>query len=612
MSHDGTGTERDLQSLRQALAPLFGELSDDAIHEVVASGTRVKVRAGQRLIRHGDRADSLYLLVRGRLRASVPDGEREPRVVGEVSQGEAVGEMALLGGERRNADIDAIRDSRLLRLDVEAFHDLTSRHPEFLWNLSRLVVRRMSRSPAAGRGVSPVRVIAVACVASDDMRDRFLARLAAALERHGHTTVIDRDSSRSVADERPEGWAEWLDRQEARHRFVLAVVDPAREDWSAFLVRQADRLLVVCPATLDPKSPDLERWTAADGAGAVPVRRDLVLLHAADKPIPVGTARWLDEHAFTRAHHVRAGRTSDFERLGRFLAGRAVGLVFAGGGAKGLTHVGIVRALLEERVPIDLVGGTSIGAILAASVAFDWDEDTRVANLRTAFVANNPASDYQIPPVVSLIRGKRMERLLQSFLGDTDVEDLWLPFFCVTSNLTASEKAVHSRGRLWKLLRASASIPGVFPPVVIGQQLHVDGGTFDNLPVATARELDAGHVIACDIRRSTHARVGYETVPSGGTVLLDRVLRRRRYRVPGLITTMMQATFLAGLERARTAAADADLFVESNASRISFLDWSALDRAMELGYAQARETFSDPAVRGRLEAIRRPARERDG
>jgi predicted acylesterase/phospholipase RssA len=408
-------------------------------------------------------------------------------------------------------------------------------------------------------------------------------------------------------DNHPSRLSAWLDDREARHRFVLAVAEPGERDWREFLFRQADRILFVCPSDDDPGRHEIARWTETEAQRQVHGRRDLVLLHPDGGQPPTGTARWLDAHDVTHAHHLREDRDGDYERLARFLAGRAVGLVFAGGGAKGFAHLGVLRALKERGITVDLLGGTSIGAILAAAVANDWHDRQLADALHRSFVATNPANDYQILPFVSLVKGRKMERLLRQNLGETCIEDLWLPFFCVSSNLTAGEKAVHTRGSLWKAVRASASIAGVFPPVVIDGQLHVDGGTFDNLPVDTARRLDAGHVIACDIVRPHRRRVDFEAVPSAGRLLLDRLLGRRRYRVPGMMTTMMQATFLSGLERARAAADDADLFLQPKMSRVRFLDWRALDRAAKMGYVQTQEALAEPAQQQRIDAIvRRP------
>jgi NTE family protein len=600
----------DFEYLREALTPLFGDLSAESIREVERAGTWLDILGGERLIHLGEPADSLYLLVRGRLRASVPGWSSEPRVIGEVAVGESVGEMGLLDGGARNADIDAIRDSRLLRLSVTAFRDLVSRHPEFLWNLSRMVIRRMDRSSGALHNQPPVRTIAITGSAPDEARERFTRRLAEALEPHGSTAVLDSQTIRAAdgvgGDAR--SLAIRLHEQESRHRFVLVPTGSADPERMDVTFRQADRILFVCATSDDPRRETIRGSARTLDDREVRVGKDLVMLHPDGSHIPSGTARWLDELPVGRVHHVREDREGDHQRLARFLAGRAVALILAGGGAKGFAHLGTLRALREESVPIDMVGGTSIGAVLAATIAFEWSEERLIRALRSAFVSTNPANDYQILPLVSISKGRKMERLLRRFLGETAIEDLWIPFFCVSSNLSASEKAIHTRGAVWKRLRASASIAGIFPPVVLDGQLHVDGGTFDNMPVGTARELGAGHVIACDVQRFTGGKVSYEAVPPTRALLADKFLFRRRRRVPGLISTMMQTTFLAGLDRARLAAAEADLFVEPNARSVRFLDWSALDRAAKIGYAHVKERFGEPETQQLLEAIRNPHR----
>jgi len=598
----------DFDGLREALTPLIGKVTDDEVREIEASGEWVDLEGGLRLYSKGDAADALYLLIHGRLRTSVTAGDGSEEVFGEVVPGEAVGEMALLGAGIRTAHVDAVRDSRLLRLDTEAFHGVVSRHPGFLWNLSRLIVSRTRPSHRSTHRHPVVRTIAVACSGGSEMRDRFVARLSASLEPYGTSTVLRAsdlppDVSRSS---NPGRLAAWLGGHETRHRFLIAVTDPGESDWRRLLFRQADRILVVCPADDDPGRSEIARWSQAARDRQVRVRRDLVLLHPDGSRPPRGTERWLEAGNFTRVHHLREDREGDYGRLGRFLAGRAVGLVFAGGGAKGFAHLGVLRALKEQGVTVDMVGGTSIGAILAGAVASDWDDDRLTSALHDSFVATNPANDFQVLPFVSLIKGRKMERLLRKNLGDSRIEDLWLPFFCISSNLTASNKAVHTRGPLWKAVRASASIAGVFPPVVIDGQFHIDGGSFDNMPIDTARRLDVGHVIGCDIVRPVHPSVGIDAVPSAGRVLLDWLLRRKRHRVPGMMTTMMQATFLSGLVRARSAAADADLFFEARTNGVRFLDWKAMDRAVRLGYDQTLEALDEPAFRERLDAILNP------
>ena len=118
---------------------------------------------------------------------------------------------------------------------------------------------------------------------------------------------------------------------------------------------------------------------------------------------------------------------------------------------------------------IDVVGGTSMGGIVAACYAMGWDDNDMENRIRKAFVETNPLGDYVLP-VVALSRGRRVEQRLEENFADTLIEDLRVPFFCVSTNLVSAAAHVHRSGVLRHALRASISLPGILPPVVDGAQ----------------------------------------------------------------------------------------------------------------------------------------------
>jgi len=173
----------------------------------------------------------------------------------------------------------------------------------------------------------------------------------------------------------------------------------------------------------------------------------------------------------------------DLGRLARLLTRRGVGLVLSGGGARGFAHLGVIRALREARVPIDFVGGSSIGSIIAAGVAVGWSDDEMRMRYRRSFVDTNPVNDYTFP-FVALTRGRKVSRLLQREYGDVLIEEPAPAFFfCVSANLTTGRALEHRDGRLADALRASVAIPGVMPPAYRGEDVLVDGAAINNLPV---------------------------------------------------------------------------------------------------------------------------------
>jgi predicted acylesterase/phospholipase RssA/CRP-like cAMP-binding protein len=599
--------------IAEALQRLFGSLGEGTLREIAERVDWLHLRSGERLIAQGELRDDLFIPVTGRLQAVAEEVGAEPRVLGEISGGESAGEMALLTGEPRSASIYAVRDSVVVRLTREHFEELAGRHPELALNLARLVVGRLRRIQCAPKEIPEVRNIALVFCGPNIDRDAFTRRLARTLEVHGSVLTLDSHRFRSMfggsADSQPaEAEAlrltAWLDAQEVDHRFVFYQSDAKATGWTRRCVRQADRILLVADSE-DPEARFVETdLLAADPAVGTP-RRELVVLHRDSRRLPQQTSHQLDKRTVAMHHQVRLDRDSDFERLARFIAGKAVGIAFAGGGARGFAHVGVVRALREAGVPIDMAGGTSIGALAAAAVACDWSQEELERRCREGFTRRNPLGDYNVLPLVSIVKGDRIESQIRTHFGDVGIEDMWLPMFCVSTNLSAASIEVHRTGLLRKAVRASLSLPGILPPVVYGNNLHVDGGTFDNLPVGVLRDLGAGRVIGSDLEFGKEYTLNYDRFPSTWSLVKDRyIYRRRRLKVPGSITTVYRSTVLTSLRKQREVLAQTDLALCSPAQEVGLAQWSALDRLVEIGYRHTRERLEagGPELRARLGA----------
>jgi predicted acylesterase/phospholipase RssA len=381
-------------------------------------------------------------------------------------------------------------------------------------------------------------------------------------------------------------FSRWLDEEELRHDSLLYETERLTDAWTERCVRQADVVLMLAPFG-EPQEvhADEHRLARGDGNGE---RRELVLLHPPGACPPAETGRWLASRDVARHHHIRWDRDEDFRRLARFLTGEAIGLVLGGGGARGFAHLGVIRALREAGIPIDAVGGTSQGAIVAASVAMDWDDDT-IERLHRGFTLRNPIGDYALVPLVALVKGKRLDAALQRSFGACGVEDTWRSFFCMSSNLTLARPEVHRRGPLWKALRASVSIPGILPPVVIGEHLHVDGALLDNLPVDAMRGSGAGRIVAVDLTVNHEIRMIRGELPSAIDFLRERLLSGAAHPTsPGLGSIIFKSVMMTSVQRTRELRADVDLYLAPEPAEIGFLEWGALGRAVELGYRYAK------------------------
>jgi len=331
-------------------------------------------------------------------------------------------------------------------------------------------------------------------------------------------------------------------------RFIILVGDGKDSPWSAICADHADCCLLVAePGKCVPEMSEIERrlvWRplkrvnnlmksttqatevlASVGKEHVtemlrgmklpqpdqknnrtPLRRiELVLVHEEDKS-PQNTASWLHSRPMLiRHHHVRLSSVEDINRVGRWISGKAVGLVLSGGGSRGLAHVGVLKAMHKAKVPIDVIGGTSQGAFIAGLYAqnLPWEQMLDRVRKYSKEMGSIRAllSDLTLP-ILSVFSGSGFDRVVQEAFdgGSQRIEDLWLQFYAVTTNLSAGASKVHVSGVLWKAVRASMTLIGLVPPVVDRDgALLCDGGYTSNIPVDALMALGVGESIVVDV-----------------------------------------------------------------------------------------------------------------
>jgi CRP-like cAMP-binding protein len=441
------------------LRPIFGGSDVEALAELETQVEWQALESGATLFRRGDPADAAYIVTSGRLRA-LDEAAPQERALNEIGSGEIVGEMALLDAEPRSATVVAVRDSLLARIPASAFQRLIERHPAALRRITGFLIARL-RANGAHEAKRPA-VRARAGAGGSGRRPAGLrAPPGGGARGHGTTLVLDapRDDAAlgragaSAAGERDPAslrLVQWLDEQERAHRFVLSVGDANARAWSERAVRQADHVLFVAAASDPPEPGELERALAARWQGAGAPRRSLVLVREPGAGEPTGTAAWLDARSAGRHYHVR--RLADFARLARCAIGAGVGLVLGGGGARGCAHLGVLRALGEAGVPIDWVGGTSIGAILAGAVALGLSPDEAAAQCREQFAH---VLDPTLP-LVSLLAGRRIRERLESGFGERRIEDLPCPS-CACRRTCRARRRPCTSAAAWRARSAPAS-----------------------------------------------------------------------------------------------------------------------------------------------------------
>lgn len=549
------------------------------------------VRAGEPLYQRGDPAGTGYLVISGRMRVVGFDGSGAESTITEIGPDEFVGESGLFEARPRRVTVEAIRDTLVAEVDEEAVTQLLSKYPRVIGPLMSSLVRR-----SRGMGHTRARrTVALAVTANLDGRV-FAARLQQAMAAssscaHLWGGQVDARLSHPGAAEAPiedpvgRRVARLLHETELSHDHMLLETGAAWTQWSTTAARYGDRLVACVSSAFE--DAEIRTVDLLFGAGSPHAERVLVVVHQPDAVRPHGTAPWAQRWNVDRIAHIVSGSSADMARLGRLLTGRSIGLVFGGGGARGFAHAGVRQAMRELGIPIDMVGGSSIGGALGGVAAMNVDDDVYLEMLERLF---HGLLDYTIP-VVSLVKGEAITKAITAAYSGWMFEDLWRPFFCVSTNLTRSSEMIHRRGDLVPVIRASVSIPGVMPPVPWGEDLLVDGGVMNNLPAdVMTKDVEDGTVIAVNVAPPSGPRAKGEMALSvSGWEALRSKSRKGKASYPG-VTAMLMRTMIAGSMREQSRMlnrGDVDLYLDLDLRGISLLDFERVRPVVQAGYDAA-------------------------
>jgi NTE family protein len=543
------------------------DLPDSALARLFFDGglepAWIAVPGGAPLFEAGEAAERLYFVRAGRFGVTRPGraGDVAPRLIGVIKPGEPAGEMALIAGTPHTSTVTALRDSEVLALDRAELFAAAERDPAVMTELARLILRRTREPTAVAARASVFGFVGL----SPAVQVRaFVEALAVAVARLGDgVEVIGRE-----AQEAPTAWFTAVEQSVA---YVLYAAEADEPAWRSLCARQVDRLFLVGQGGAAPEP-------ARPGAPRGGKRQELILLRPAGRAI-AGTATWLDAEPVAEVHHAEAGSAADVERLARMLTGRDVALVLSGGGARAYAHVGAIRALREAGVPIDAVGGASMGAIIGASVASGRTDEELDVRIRQAFVDSSPLDDIAFP-ILAMTQGRKVETRLDEHFGDLLIEDLPIPFFAVSSNLTSGRPRIHERGRLAPALRASAALPGVLPPLTEGGQVLVDGAVMRNFPADLMRARHDGPIVGVDVTRARGLTPGDIVRPPSA---LRWLLSGEWRKGPPIVSVLMSSAVAPAYREHEETRESADLLIAPDVARVNIRDWKAFEPAVEAG-----------------------------
>lgn len=588
--------------LAEVLTRCLGELDHELFQRVAAGAQWRYLAEGECLLRQGEPGAALFLVVSGRLRQHYRSADGVEHPAGQVGAGETVGHF--LDVAPHAMSVYAVRESTVVELSAALCHQLWQEQPHallpFLQHGARqqqTILRALTAQP------TPPTTLALIPATAEVNLAELVNQLAAAMRPYGAVLTLTRGAvdahfgQKRVADVAAHHplhllLVDWLNQQEAAHRYILYVGDSTWSEWTRRCLAQADRILVVVNTAADPTPTLVEEAIYASPRQAA---LDLVLLHNASVEQPRDTQAWLEQRPVAQHYHLRRNDAAQIASVARRLTGNAIGLVLSGGGARGFAHLGLLRALEELRLPWDWVGGTSMGALVGIAFALGLRSDQALAQ---AAAFGNPQAlfDYTLP-LVSLFASDKVTGMLRAVAGEQRIEDLWRPYFAVATDLSAAQMVVQERGLLWRAVRASLSLPGIFAPVIDEQgHILVDGGLMNNFPVDVMRDrLGTGTIIAVNVGNvlAGDQPYRYEAGLSGWQVLRSRLDPwTEKIAAPSLAGILLRSLMVNNQRWVQHTQQLCDVLIEPAVQPFGLLQFTEYAAIADLGYAAAQPALA--------------------
>ncbi|XP_038820765.1 patatin-like phospholipase domain-containing protein 7 isoform X3 [Salvelinus namaycush] len=604
------------------------------------------VEAGRAVYRQGDKSDSTFIVLSGRLRSVIMKEDGKKELTGEYGRGDLIGVVEALTHQNRATTVHAVRDSELAKLPEGALSYIKRKFPQVVTRLIHLLGQKIlqqvngpltARSLAlhtpgskwdAGNPASNLSTVTVLPVSEEVPLTAFTLELQHALIAIGPTLLLTSDSIKqrlgaaaldSVHEYR---LSSWLGQQEDIHRIVLYQTDYTLTPWTQRCIRQADCIIIVGLGEQDPAVGELERMLEGS---AVRAQKQLVLLHREDGPPPQGTVEWLNMRSWISRHlHLScprrvfskrslpkliemyqrvfqkpADRHSDFSRLARVLTGNAIALILGGGGARGCSQVGIMHALSEAGIPVDLVGGVSIGSLMGALYAEDRSHCRMRMRAREWAMGMTLVFKKVLDltyPITSMFSGAAFNSSIYTVFKGKQIEDLWIPYFNITTDITASTMRVHTDGSLWRYVRASMSLSGYLPPLCDPKDGHLlmDGGYINNLPADVARSMGAKVVIAIDVGSQDETNLtNYGDSLSGWWLLWKRLNPlAEKVKVLNMAEIQTRLAYVCCVRQLESVkSSDYCEYIRPPIDRYRTLEFGKFDEIAEVGYQHGKTVF---------------------
>ena len=556
------------------------------------------------LFNEGDIGDSCYIVMSGRVQALKNYGKDNEVVLGELKKGDIIGDMALITGEKRSATIKASKLSRLIYISKKSFDQVMYSNPKALMEVSKTLINRLKFQDKKEK-INKNIIIGILSLVDNKTNQDFYSILDNNLQLFGNTENLTELTSHLDSNEDSLDFEILLENIVSNNDFLILHSNDVNDiKWKENILKYSDKVIVIGnPKELNSISKEeLQIFNNYTELNLDKIW--LVLNHSEDTVVPSNTKKIINDRNGIRTFHIKNNNENDIKRIVRFLTKQTIGLTLGGGGAKGFSHFGVYKAMNELNIPLDIIGGTSAGSIVASQIALGHSfeeiiEKNKKVNALRMF------KEYGLP-YISLIKSNKIEQAAKISAEDRDIEDLWIPFFAPATDLTNSKLIVFNKGPLWEAIRSSGALPGIVLPHFMNENIIVDGGLMNNLPVDIMRNNYGGKIICSSCSLDKSMKTSIKGIPNQSKMIFNKLFNKSSFEkkygyVPTVTDIIFKTSVVASASQINNNINMSDLFLELPTSEFGLTDFNnkAMLEMIDIGYNYSKpklEAFKDTLI----------------
>ena len=584
--------------INSALGKIAQGVDPQTIQELKKDISWKTLNDSEVLFEEGDVGDSCYIVMSGRVQAIINHGKDNEIVLGELKKGDIIGDMALITGEKRSATIKAVKVSRLIYISKKSFDGVMYNNPKALMEVSKALINRLKYKDDKEK-ISKNIIVGIVSFLDDKKTQSFYNFFSKNLKLFGTIENLTELTSNLRTEGATLDFEILLENMISNNDYLILHSNNINDlQWKKNIAKYSDQTIILgSPEDFENISND-EKEIFNNYSNINLNKIWLVLNHKENTSIPENTSDIINKRNGLRTFHIKNNNESDVKRIVRFITKQTIGLTLGGGGAKGFAHFGIYKAMNELNIPVDIIGGTSAGSIVASQIALGHtfeeiiDKNKQVNSLKMF-------KEYGLP-YISLIKSNKIEKAAKISSENRNIEDLWIPFFAPATDLTNSKLIIFNKGPLWEAIRSSGALPGIVLPHFMDENIIVDGGLMNNLPVDIMRKKYGGKIICSSCSLDKSMKTSLKGIPNQTRLLISRFLSRRKFEkkynyVPTVTDIIFKTSVVASASQIENNINMSDLFLELPTSNFGLTEFNdkAMMKMIEIGYKYSKPKLEE-------------------